>query len=251
MTSDPALTPAAHPVLERWLLDRVRDRDNVRAWLEKALDDSRRAGPASAEFAGAWSSAGRRLGRTPLVVSEDDRHALAADRALFLPFGWGTDELGRALLLLAATQGQPQALMSPLVEDLFRKGEMREQQALLRVLAYLPEPPAYVSLAAEAVRGNVVSVLEALACDNPFPATYMDGPAFNQMVMKAVFNDLALARIVGLPARTDAELRRMARALASERRAAGRTVPQDLQRLIDVVDPIDPIDPSLPSPRRS
>lgn len=245
MTADPALARAARPVLERWLLERLRDRDSVRAWLDKALDDARRAGPASAEFAGAWSSAGRRLGRTPLVVSEDDRHALAEARASFVPFGWGTDELGRALLLLAATQGQLPALLSPIVEDLFRKGEMREQQALLRVLAYLPEPAAYVSLAAEAVRGNVVSVLEALACDNPFPATYMDALAFNQMVMKAVFNDLPLARIVGLPGRTDAELRRMARALSSERRAAGRTVPLDLQELIDIVDPV------LPSPRRS
>jgi hypothetical protein len=238
MTADPALDPAlgrtARPVLERWLLGRLPD--SARAWLDKALDDSRRAGPAGAGFAAVWSSAGRRLGRSPLVLGEDDRRALEEERAPFVPLGWGTDELGRALLLLAATDGQPPALLPPRVEDLFRKGEMREQQALLRVLAYLPEPGGYASLAAEAVRGNVVSVLEALACDNPFPAAHMDGLAFNQMVMKAVFNDLPLARIVGLPARTDPELGRMARALASERRAAGRTVPQDLQDLQDWID---------------
>jgi hypothetical protein len=206
------------------------------------LDASRRTGPTSVDFAAAWSSAGRRLGRTPLVLSEDDRRALVEARATFVPSGWGTDELGRALLLLAATEGRPPDVLLPLVEDLFRKGEMREQQALLRVLAYLPAPDAYASLAAEAVRGNVVSTLEALACDNPFPAGFMDGVAFNQMVMKAVFNDLPLGRIVGLPARKDAELGRMARALASERRAAGRTVPQDLRDLQDPQDPQDPSD---------
>ena len=79
-----------------------------------------------------------------------------------------------------------------MVDELFRKGEMREQQAVLRVLAYLPEPARYVALAAEAVRTNVLSVLEALACDNPFPARHMPELAFNQMVMKAIFNGLPL-----------------------------------------------------------
>jgi hypothetical protein len=227
----------ARPVLERWLLDHLPD--DPRAWLDKALADAHTSGPASANFAAAWSSAGRRLGRAPLMLSEDDLRALAKDGAAFVPAGWGTDELGRALLLLAAADGRPRDLLAALVEDLFRKGEMREQQALLRVLAYLPEPDGYARLAAEAVRSNVASVLEALACDNPFPAAYTDALAFNQMVMKAVFNGLPLARIVGLPARADAELGRMARALASERRAAGRTVPQDLQDLIERLDATD------------
>ena len=56
-------------------------------------------------------------------------------------------------------------------------------------------------LASEAVRSNVVSVLEALACDNPFPAAHMPELAFNQMVMKAIFNGLPLARVRGLAER--------------------------------------------------
>jgi hypothetical protein len=75
-------------------------------------------------------------------------------------------------------------------------------------------------------------VLQVLACDNPFPSAYMEALAFNQMVMKVIFNGLPLARILGLGERADAELRRMARAFARERRAAGRTVPRDLA-LID------------------
>ncbi len=223
-------------MLERWLLERLPDPS--RTWLDQALGDARAPGPAGRDFASAWNSAGRRLGRAPLVLGDDERRALVEDledRATFAPAGWATDELGRALLLLAATEALPPDLL-PRVEDLFHKGELREQQALLRVLAYLPEPGAYARLAAEAVRGNAVPVLEALACDNPFPAAYMDGLAFNQMVMKAVFNGLPLARIVGLPARADTELGRMARALTSERRAAGRTVPQDLIDLVELID---------------
>jgi hypothetical protein len=167
-----------------------------------------------------------------MVLGDDDMRALMKDGAAFVPVGWGTDELGRALLLLAAAEGRSPGLPAAIVDDLYRKGEMREQQALLRVLAYLPEPGAYAELAAEAVRSNVVSVLEALACENPFPSTYMDGLAFNQLVMKAIFNGLPLQRILGLRARADAELKRMVRAFASERRVADRTVPPDLE-LID------------------
>jgi hypothetical protein len=223
------------PPLERWLLGRLPD--DVRAWLNRALGYARAGGPLSDDFAAAWCSGGRRLGRAPLVLVDADTSGLMTDGAVFVPNGWGTDELGRALLLLAATEGRPLALLAGVFEELYRKGELREQQALLRVLAYLPAPAAWAGLAVEAVRSNVVSVLEALACDNPFPASYMDGLAFNQMVMKAVFNGLPLARILGLRERADSELRRMARALATERRAAGRTVPQDLD-LIDS-EPID------------
>ena len=221
-------------VLEQWVLDRLPDES--RAWLERALGGVRAAGPGGRDFAAAWSSGGRRLGRAALVLDEHDTRALVNDHATFIPAGWGTDELGRALLLLAATEGRPPDLLPPLVEDLYRKGEMREQQALMRVLGYLPDPGAYAGLAAEAVRSNVVSVVEALACDNPFPAAYMDGLAFSQMVLKVVFNGLPLARIVGLPARVDTELGRMAQAFIRERRAAGRTVSQDLHELIDLTN---------------
>ena len=217
----------ARPVLERWLLDRLPG--DPRAWLDKALGDARATGPLGGAFAVAWSSAGRRLGRATVVITgDDDARGLIEARASFVPAGWGTDELGRALLLLAATEGRPPGPLGSVVDDLYRKGEMREQQALLRSVAYLPEPHTYAGLAAEAVRSNVISVLEALACDNPFPAAHMAGAAFNQMVMKAIFSGLPLARVMGLPRRADAELRRMARAFANERRAAGRTVPQDL-----------------------
>jgi hypothetical protein len=48
------------------------------------------------------------------------------------------------------------------------------------------------------------------------------------MVLKALFNGVALARIAGLGARANASLARMATDYAAERRAAGRSVPSDL-----------------------
>jgi hypothetical protein len=46
--------------------------------------------------------------------------------------------------------------------------------------------------------------------------------------MKALFTGAPLRRIHALPSRLNAELRRMARDFAAERRAAGRPVPEDI-----------------------
>ena len=76
-------------------------------------------------------------------------------------------------------------------------------------------------------------MFEALACENPYPAAHFPERNFNQMVLKALFNSIELSRIDGLSGRRNAELSRMARDYAAERRAAGRAVPADIDAAID------------------
>ena len=103
-----------------------------------------------------------------------------------------------------------------------------EQQSWLRAIALWPEAKAFLPQAIDACRTNIIPVFEALACENPYPAAHFPERNFNQMVLKAMFNTIALARIVGRPARLNPELSRMARDYAAERTAAGRTVPADI-----------------------
>jgi hypothetical protein len=216
-------------VLESWFLSRLPEA--VRDWYARALTSARRDGVQSDSFLIPWSGCGRRLGRVPITIETPEVERLRNGGA-FVPAGWGMDEIGRAVLLLATVEGRPPERTAAAIDELYRKGELREQQAVLRVLAYLPDPTRYVALASEAVRNNVVSVLESLACDNTFPAAHMSELAFNQMVMKAIFNGLPLARVRGLDRRNGAELRRMVAGFASERRAAGRPVPGDLNLIL-------------------
>jgi hypothetical protein len=180
-----------------------------------------------------WSGAGRRLGKAALSLAPAEVAALRAAGAPFIPQGWGTDECGRAVLLVAALEGRAPERQQALVEELYRTGELRERQALLRVLPALAEPARYASLGAEAVRTNALPEIEALACDNPYPAAHFPEEAFNQMVLKCLFNGIPLARIVGLPARRTPELRRMVAAYAAERRAAGRPIPADAALVLE------------------
>jgi hypothetical protein len=67
-----------------------------------------------------------------------------------------------------------------------------------------------------------------VACENPYPARHFPDRNFNQMVLKALFNGVALVRIVGLSSRLNGELSRMAGDYANERRVAGRSIPSDI-----------------------
>lgn len=179
------------------------------SWLREALDTIRSTGVTSAGFYPFWSAAGRRLGR------------------------WGADEYGRALMLVTAFEVEPHNRHVALVEELFRTGELREQRALLRVVSHLPSPERFVPIAVEAVRSNATAVIEAIACDNSYPKDHFEEDAFNQMVLKCLFVGLSLQRVRGLESRRTSELVRMITAYASERRAAGRAIPDDALLLME------------------
>jgi hypothetical protein len=176
-------------------------------------------------FARAFASAGRKLGQTPITE----------EAARSIPIPWprtGVDECARAVLVLSALEAMPPAEHVVFTRDLIRRGEVRERQAVLRVLAGLPGPERFVDVAIDAFRTNVQSVFEALACDNVYPAAHFSAPQFAQLVLKALFVGAPVGRIHDLAARIDDELVRMVSAYASERRAAGRPVPEDAKLIL-------------------
>lgn len=179
-------------------------------------------------FAAAFAAAARRLGKATLTTTADEDAALARLGITWPLGGWGLDELGRVALLLSAAARLDDARLERLVEDCYSHGDVRERQATLRALPLLPAAERFLPIAVDACRSHMQPVFEAIAGENPYPATCFPDLNFNQMVLKALFTGVALARIVGLSDRVTPELTRMADDYASERRAAGRTVPADI-----------------------
>jgi hypothetical protein len=142
------------------------------------------------------------------------------------------DGLGRAALLLRAAAALPPDQLEALVEDSLLRGDTRERQAVLRVLVLLPDAARFLHLAVDACRTSVQPIFEAIACENPYPVRHFPEGSFNQMVLKALYIGVPIERILGLSGRVTAELRRMAADYAGERRAAGRSVPADIARLL-------------------
>jgi hypothetical protein len=181
-----------------------------------------------------FTAATRRLGRACLAPTEEEIARLAG-AGVSWPIGtWGADELGRVTLLVAAAAHWPAAEMEALVDECYRQGDGAERQAVLRALPLLPAPERFLDIAVDACRSHIQPLFEAIACENPYPGLHFPELNFNQMVLKALFTGVALARILGLEGRVTPELSRMAADYASERRAAGRSVPQDIGMVTEV-----------------
>jgi len=181
----------------------------------------------------AYATAPQHVGREMLALSpaEFDELRAAAPGVGFER--WTRDDAARALLLIARrNSGRTGDAFVTDALECFEQGDSREQQSWLRAIALWPEAKAFLPGAIDACRTNIIPVFEALACENPYPAAHFPDRNFNQMVLKAMFNSIALERIVGLPGRLNAELSRMARDYAAERSAAGRTVPADINLAI-------------------
>jgi hypothetical protein len=171
----------------------------------------------------------RRLGRERLNLSageQGDIQRLQADVQLDR---WTLEDAGRAALLLArATAATGPGGFVEAATECYGRGDSSEQQSWLKSTPLLPEPERLLPLVIDACRTNILPLFEAVACENPFPSRYFPERNFNQLVLKALFNNVALSRIAGLSERRNADLTRMAADYASERRAAGRTVPTDI-----------------------
>lgn len=171
-------------------------------------------------------------------------HAEAARRLDILPLGppaesvntacgalcashWTRTDAARACLV-AASMGRGKTTDLELVLTLFREGSQGEQVSLMRVLCALPGGEALLPLAQEASRVNNLQIYGALALDNPYPAAWYDAQDFNRMILKCLFNGLALSRVIGLEKRANPSLSRLCADYREERVLAGRRVPADI-----------------------
>jgi len=178
-------------------------------------------------FSSAYSGTRRRIGTSQITYKLEDEGFLPIP--LFLPFKERTwDELGRACLLLRAIECLSEEDHSPFISKLYQGSDNYEQQALLRSLMILPLSTRYLATAIEACRTNVKTVFEAIACENTYPFHHFPISNFNQMVLKALFIGISLKRIVGLDKRLNPQLNQMVRDFASERKTAGRLIPEDI-----------------------
>jgi hypothetical protein len=230
------------------LLDRVSAPASVEgvSWLARVMPHASRG--SRADLLAAYTSASRDLGRSPLALGVG---SAPADEIATLPLAhWTLEDAGRLLLLLARDDASAGA--EAFAEDAvscYEQGDAREQQSWLRAVALLPDPARFLPVVIDACRTNILPLFESVACENPYPARYFPDRNFNQLVLKALFNGVALVRIVGLAARANIELARMATDYADERRAAGRSIPADISLALAAPTEQRTIDEDHRSPR--
>lgn len=201
-------------------------RSRLRAEVQGWWHENTRGPVRAAQMLAALSGAGRRLGREDVHPGDDAVEGLHAAGLRVRGRPWA--ELGRVGLLLSAAERLPSGELPVFIEEAYRTGDLAEKQAVLRALPHLPGAERFLNIAAEGARANALSIFTAIASENPYATRHFADEGLNQMVMKALFNGVALSTIMGLEGRMNADLRRMARDYGKERRAAGRPISSDL-----------------------
>lgn len=191
------------------------------AWLDRSLGTIAEQPFVVSRALNAFALAARKLRKVAPLAPAGLPEAAAA-----LP-DLGAGALARLVIVSAGADAAGEQAPA-LVAEIYRQGDNDERCAVLRALPLLEGPERFVEVAVNAVRSSVQPIFEAVACDTGFAAQHFSDAAFAQMVLKALFVGVPLGRVQGVRARTTPELSRMAHGYASERRAAGRSVPEDI-----------------------
>ena len=187
--------------------------------------------PTNAVFYRVFTAIPRFTGKAPVVVSEEKKKELDELHPGFQIADWTLDRLARVWWLLQYPTDDRAAYVRS-ISELFRSAEMNELVALYSALPVLAFPEDWRFQATEGIRNNIADVQTAIMVHNPYPAEQLDEAAWNQLVMKAFFTDKDVTQITGLHARHNPRLVAILRDYADERRAAGRTISEQLVALI-------------------
>ena len=172
----------------------------------------------------------RRLGRADLMLDRSELDAAEAARPGWDPRGWSVDGAARVWVLLQ-TVAQAETFPENF-QRLCRTADAAEAIALYRGLPVYPQGERLEAQAAEGVRSNMSAIFEAVAHNNIYPRTYFSDHRWNHMILKALFVGSALAPILGLDERANADLALMLFDYAHERWAAERDVTPELWRAV-------------------
>lgn len=211
------------------LISQQPDVQKAAVWLRQQASDFLKS-LQTAVFYRTFTAIPRFTGKQPLVVSPDMAAKLDQLCPGFVVTDWTLDRLARVWWLLTLPADDEPGYVRR-IGELFKAAEMNELVALYSALPVLAFPEAWRFQATEGVRNNIGDVQAAIMLHNPYPADYLDEAAWNQLVLKAFFTDKDVSQITGLDRRNNARLTQTLLDYASERRAAGRSVPVMIEQL--------------------
>ena len=147
---------------------------------------------------------------------------------------WRVDEAARLILLKKLLKCCKPDEQSQQIKAAFKFGDECEQIAIIKGLDLIDEQGLVSDLAIATGRTNSLNLFAAIALNNNYPAQHYEQSAYQQLVLKALFMDLDIARMIGLKQHHCHELSARAIDLVKERLAAYRQLPGSIWLAIDV-----------------
>ncbi len=204
------------------------------AWLQEKADLANGDEPFS-KFIIAFSIVSRKVPKVGVEVSDKDAAAINEVIPHFSISNWSLKKLCRVWLIMQI-DASDQASYIRKIDELFRDADMNELATLYAALPVLAYSGHWEKQCAVGIRSNIGYVLDAVIMDNPYPAEYLNEDAWNQLILKAIFTDKDVSRIIGLEKRVNKALVIALRDYADERNAAGRTINPKLWEIVDLFE---------------
>jgi len=198
-------------------------------WL-KEKGDTINAGNIS-QLNTAFAATPRKTGKNAVRLSSGQEEKIRSIRKNLNIRDWSIDRVSRMWLLLQLPATEKTTYITS-IENLFRSAEMNELVALYSSLPVLAYPEAWKHRCTEGIRNNIGLVLESVMCENPYPSENLDEGAWNQLVLKALFTEKPIHKIIGIEERANQHLANTISDYAHERWAAHRTIHPQLWRSV-------------------
>jgi hypothetical protein len=199
--------------------------DNELAWLRQKSTKE------SMEVMTAFVACPRFLSKKIIQPSAEATAGLQIEIPGMWVQGWSLVRLARVWLLAQLDSSDKETYVNQ-INTLFDTAELNELVSLYSALPLLSYPEQWLFRATDAVRSNMGFVFDAIALRNPYPERYFSEPAWNQLVMKTIFNDKPVHLLEGLDNRKNEALAFILSDFAHERWAAGRSVPAVVWQLV-------------------
>lgn len=206
-------------------------RDNVSKDVWKWLEEKRKIEINSVNFNRSFAIIPRKTGKAIIRIRKEQNNQIQSIFTGFSIDGWPVDRLCRVWLLTYLDSSEKENYFR-IIENVFLSAEMSELVALYSALSLLAYPELWRKRCEEGIRSNIGPVLEAIMYNNPYPSANLDEPAWNQMILKAIFTDKQVQFITGIDRRANRELAFVLSDYAHERWAANRTLNPQLWRLV-------------------
>jgi hypothetical protein len=204
-------------------LDNITD-EAKSSWFKGKLENT----DSSSSFFMTFGMVNKKIDRTVIKFSEEQLSALRLCEPAFNPELWTLDQLCRLALMLSLDTATSKSKIETLVDA----SDMRELVTIYKSLIFLENGEEFMMKAIDGIRTNMIDVFDSIALNNSYPSKYFSEDAWNQVLLKAIFNERPIYKIVGLEERNNQKLADILHDYAHERWAAGRRVTPELWRMM-------------------
>lgn len=167
----------------------------------------------------------RCLGESPVLLTlpvYEDSHTTELEVT-----HWTMSDLARIVLIGSGLKEAGNSAFN-MLQQLIRFSDNSEKKSIYLGLYWLLDDELLVEVLIDAQRTNALDLFAAITLNNPIVRKYFDEPAFNQVVLKSLFQKMPIDRIIGLQQCRNDELVRMCDDYLHERRLASRDIPPAL-----------------------